>query len=73
MALIHMTKRSYEGYCVGVGVEYPGIIVSAESDEELLKRFKAAIPSHRRALEKYEIKETPEVAVITVDPRQVDE
>ena len=71
MAEIHMAKRSYDGYCVGTGVEYPGIVVSATSDEELVRLFTAAIPSHQRALKKYGIKEEPDEAVITIDPRKV--
>lgn len=67
MADIHMLKRSYDGYCVGVGVEYPGIIVSAKSDAELVERFKAAIPAHKRALDEFKAEETPKEVVVTID------
>ena len=70
MESIHIRKRSYEGYCVGVGVEYPGIIVSAQTDDELVEKFKAAIPSYKRALEKYGVEDTEEV-VISIDAGQV--
>ena len=69
MADIHIRKRSYDGYCVGVGVEYPGIIVSAESDSELIERFKAAIPAHKQALEQFGATETPEEVVVTIEER----
>ena len=57
MATIRMVKHSYDGYCVGVGVEYPGIIVSAKSDEELIRRFQEVVPSYKRALAKYKIED----------------
>ena len=72
MKTIRMEKRSYEGYCVGTGVEYPGIIVSATSDDELIRLFKAAIPSHERALKKYDVEEEEtSVTVIAVDRESV--
>ena len=67
MATTRMIKRSYDGYCVGVGVEYPGIIVSAESDEDLISRFQKAIPSYKRALAKYGIEEKDKKKVLTID------
>ncbi len=27
-------KKSFDGYCVGQGVEFPGLIVHAESEED---------------------------------------
>ena len=74
MKTIRMEKRSYDGYCIGTGVEYPGIIVWAKSDEELLRLFKAAIPAHEEALKKYNVTppKTPKVTVIPID-RGVDE
>ena len=72
MKTIRMEKRSYDGYCVGTGVEYPGIIVSATSDAELVRLFKAAIPSHERALKKYGVEEKEaSVTVIAVDRETV--
>ena len=53
MASIHIQKRLYDGYCVGVGVEYPNIIVGAKNDEELIRRFKESITSYERAMKKY--------------------
>lgn len=66
MKTVHMERRSYGGYLVGTGVEYPGIVVSAASDEELVRLFRAAIPSHERALKKYGAREAG-VTVIPVD------
>lgn len=71
MALIHIQKQSYDGYCVGTGVEYPGIIVSAKSDEELIQRFKDAIPSYKRALKNYGVVEDDKISVISIDEEQV--
>ena len=69
MGVIHMEKRSYDGYCVGIGVEYPGIIVWGENDKELLDRFKAAIPVHKKALKEHGIKQEgrKRAEVIAVD------
>ena len=47
---LHIKKQSYDGYCVGQGVEYPGIVVSAKSDEELKKEFMGALPGHKELL-----------------------
>lgn len=66
-----MEKRSYDGYCVGTGVEYPGIMVSAESDEELIRLFKLAIPSHEKALKKYGVSEETNVTVIPIERKSV--
>ena len=59
MATTHIVKRSYDGYCVGIGVEYPGIIVSAENEEDLIGRFQESIPSYKRALAKYGLEKNP--------------
>ena len=67
-----MKKTSYDGYCVGVGVEYPGIVVSAENDKELIRLFKAAVPVHEKALEKVGVKKK-EVTVISIDKDRLDE
>ena len=67
MATTRMIKRSYDGYCVGVGVEYPGIIVSAENDGDLIKRFQEAIPSYKRALAKYGIEKKDKKRVLSID------
>ena len=75
MTTIHMEKRSYDGYCVGTGVEYPGIIVWGKTDEELMKRFKDAIPVYEKALEKHGIESEPEmpmVEVIPIDKKDLD-
>ena len=52
MEKLHMTQQYYDGYCVGQGVEYPGIIVSAKSDKELKKMFINALPGHKELLDK---------------------
>ena len=46
MAELHIKKRSFDGYCVGQGVEYPGIIVHAKNDAELKKEFLKVLPGH---------------------------
>ena len=56
METLHIRKESFEGYHVGVGVEYPGIIVSAKSDKALKDEFLKALPGHKHALEKHGIK-----------------
>ena len=79
MATTHMLKRSYDGYCVGVGIEHPGIIIryalrsvpSAENDKDLIKQFQEHIHSYKRALAKYGIKEKPG-KILTVDVRPAD-
>ena len=72
MATTRIVKRSYGGYCVGVGVEYPGIIVSAESDDDLVSRFQEAVPSYKRALAKYGIEEKSMKEVLTIDVQRAD-
>lgn len=72
MRSVHMEKHSYDGYCVGVGVEYPGIIVSATSDEELIRLFKKAIPSYERGLRKYDIQQIPRRKVEVIDISNTD-
>lgn len=71
MALIHMEKRSYDGYCVGTCKEYPGIVVWGKTDEELLDNFKSAVPAYEEALQKHGIKneseKVPKVEVIPID------
>lgn len=67
--MIHIQKQSYDGYCVGVGVEHPGIVVSADSDEELIRRFREAIPSYKRALEEFGV--TEEITVVEIDEEMV--
>ena len=64
----HIKKQSFDGYCVGTGVEYPGIIVSAITEAVLIKKFKSALPGHIQALEKYKQPDTAKnTAVIAVD------
>lgn len=66
MEKLHISKQSFNGYCVGIGVEYPGIIVHAKSDDELIKEFEKALPGHLKALEKRKTKK--EISVLEVDP-----
>ena len=49
MEKLHIQKQSFEGYCVGTGVEYPGIIVHAKSDKDLTAEFLQALPCERVA------------------------
>lgn len=65
MCGLHIQKQSFDGYCVGQGVEYPGVIVHANSDEELKSEFLKALPDHKKALEK--ISASTEIEVLDVD------
>ena len=56
---LHMRKQVYDGYCVGVGIEHPGIIVSAASEDDLVHRFREAIPSYMRALSEFGVESEP--------------
>ncbi len=68
---LHIQKKSFDGYCVGQGVEYPGIIIHAKSDEELKKEFLKALPGHQKALTK--ISQDTEIEVIQIDTIPVAE
>ncbi len=68
---LHIQKKSFDGYCVGQGVEYPGIIVHADTNEQLVKEFKKALPGHKEALEK--ISQKVEIEVLEVDGIQMAE
>lgn len=61
MEKLYMKKISYDGYYVGTGVQYPGIIVWGKNNAELIERFKAAIPTYKKGLEKYGIEEPMEI------------
>jgi len=67
MENLHIRKRSFEGYCVGQGVEYPGVIVHAKTDEELKSNFLKALPIHKVALAKISQDKDMEVLVIDTD------
>lgn len=70
---IRMEKRSYDGYCVGTCREYPGIVVWGENNEELIQRFKEAVPAHEEALRRHGITNEPEkVEVIPIDREGMD-
>ena len=75
MKTVHMEKQSFNGYCVGTGIEHPGIVVWGSNDEELLKRFRDAIPAHEEALQKYNVVnkpyEVPKIEVISVDRKEM--
>lgn len=64
---VQMIQTDYDGYSVGVGVEYPGIIVSAENGEELARVFKKAIPSHKRGLKHFGVTEKRNVHIVTIE------
>ena len=51
------------GYYLGQGVESPGIILSASTKEELVRLFKKAVPSYRRALKRYGVADQPKEIV----------
>ena len=71
MKTVRMEKQSFDGYYVGTGIEYPGIVVWGESDEELMKRFKDAIPAYEEALQRFGIEnkpnKTPSIEIISVE------
>ena len=62
---LHIQKKSFDGYCVGQGVEYPGIIIHAKSDKELKDEFLKALPGHKEALQK--VSQTTDIEVIEID------
>lgn len=66
METLHIQKKSFNGYCVGMGVEYPGIIVEAKSDKELQQKFLKALPGHKKALQKRNT-DKKEISVITIE------
>ena len=76
MKTVRMEKQSFDGYCVGTGIEYPGIVVWANNDKELRKLFKAAIPAYEEALQKYNVVnkpyEAPKMEIITIDRETED-
>ena len=53
MQKLHIKKQSYNGYCIGTGVEYPGIIVHGKTNKELQEKFGKALDGHIKALYKY--------------------
>lgn len=63
---VRMIQTDYDGYCIGQGVEYPGIIVSAENGEELARIFKKAIPSHKRGLKHFGVTENQNISIVTI-------
>ena len=67
MTPIHVQKQSYEGYCVGTCIEYPDIVMYAETDEDLKIQFKEALPIHIAALKRHKIDDKSQVEVITVE------
>ena len=71
MEKLHIKKQSYKGYCVGAGVEYPGIIVHATSDVKLVTEFVKALPGHKKILNKM-FDGKKEISVIEVDPSRMD-
>ena len=75
MKTVRMEKQSFDGYYVGTAIEYPGIVVWGDSDEELMKRFKAAIPAYEEALQRFGVEnkpnETPSIEIISVDREEM--
>ena len=64
---LHIRKQSYDGYYVGTGVEYPGIVISANTDEDLVKKFQKALPGHKEALKRYGKEGIEKIEVIAID------
>ena len=63
---VQMIQKDYDGYCIGQGVEYPGIIVSAENGEELARVFKKAIPAYKRGLKHFGITDKRDISIVTI-------
>ena len=70
MERLHISKKSYDGYCVGSGVEYPGIILHAKTDEELKNKFMAALPEHQKALQKFTKTKKTNITVISFENKK---
>ena len=63
---VHMKIiKDVEGGYVGVGIEYPGIILSAKTIPQLKKDFKNCLPGYKKVLKKHKIKEL-KISVVTV-------
>lgn len=60
-----VTKLNNPNGYLGVGIEYPGIILSTKTKKGLEKMFKECIPSYKRALKKYNIRDPPS-SLITI-------
>jgi len=50
---LHIQKQSYDGYCVGTCIQYPGIVMYGETDKDLIQQFKEALPIHKDALRRH--------------------
>ena len=50
---VHIEKHSYDGYCVGIGIEYPEIVVSGKTDKDLQNKFLKLLPAHLEMLAKF--------------------
>lgn len=65
MEILHIMKKSFDGYCVAQGIDYSGIIVHAKTDEELKSNFLKALPIHKKALKK--ISQDKDMEVLGID------
>ena len=52
MATCHMYIRFYDDYCVGAGIEYPGIMVRADNEKDLTAQFQKLIPAFKKNLKR---------------------
>ena len=71
METIHVEKRTYKGYSIGICLEYPGIITWDRGDDSMLKQFKDLVISHKAALKRHGMSDRPEVEVFAVDVPEV--
>lgn len=61
-----VVEKTSTGY-LAVGVESPGIIISADTKEELVRLFRKAVPSYKRGLKWYGVKDKPrEIVNVTI-------
>ena len=58
--------KDKDGGYVGVGVEYPGIIISAKTITQLKKDFKNCLPGYKKACKKYKCRKELIVKVSVV-------
>jgi len=71
MSIVHIEKTPYEGYCVGIGVEHPGIIISGTNDDELKEKFMELLPEYEEAMKERGYTDEPgDLEKIRADPKK---
>ena len=61
----HVKITRFDDYCLGEGIEYPGLIIHAKNSGDIIKQFIKALPGHKDILKKYNAKEN--ITVFEVD------